>query len=74
MKPKIILLFLLFVILCGYTSCQTEVLGKYYNIEDDKALHYVDFKLVEEYLFNPISKDKTPRDLGIEFYNNALRN
>ncbi|QOG04353.1 toxin-antitoxin system YwqK family antitoxin [Flavobacterium sp. MDT1-60] len=42
MKLKIIVLFLL--IICGFTSCQKEVLGKYYNIEDDKALHYIDFK------------------------------
>lgn len=44
MKSKTTILFLLFIIICGYTSCQTEVLGKYYNIEDEKALHYVDFK------------------------------
>lgn len=31
------------------------------------------FKPVEEYLFNPISKDKTPKDLEIEFYNNAIK-
>lgn len=31
------------------------------------------FKPVEENLFNPISKDKAPMDLEIEFYNNAIK-
>lgn len=42
MKLKIAILFL--IIICGFTSCQKEVSGKYYNIEDEKALHYIDFK------------------------------
>lgn len=42
MKIKIALFFL--IIVYGFTSCQKEVLGKYYNIEDDKAVHYVDFR------------------------------
>ncbi|MDA6070415.1 hypothetical protein NJT12_12365 [Flavobacterium sp. AC] len=42
MRLKITALF--FVIISGLTSCQKEVLGKYYNIEDEKALHYIDFK------------------------------
>jgi|GEM_PF-2991660 len=42
MKIKIALFFLFIVY--GLTSCKREVSGKYYNIEDDKALHYVDFK------------------------------
>ncbi|AYN05784.1 toxin-antitoxin system YwqK family antitoxin [Flavobacterium sp. 140616W15] len=60
MKPKITLLFLLFVILCVSTSCQTEVLGKYYNIEDDKALHYVDFK-ADGTFFHYYKKDTIER-------------
>lgn len=31
------------------------------------------FKPVEENFFNPISKDKSPKDLEIEFYNNAIK-
>lgn len=42
MRLKITALF--FFIISGLTSCQKEVLGKYYNIEDEKALHYIDFK------------------------------
>lgn len=42
MRLKITALF--FIIITSLTSCQKEVLGKYYNIEDEKALHYIDFK------------------------------
>lgn len=42
MRLKITTLF--FIIITSLTSCQKEVLGKYYNIEDEKALHYIDFK------------------------------
>jgi len=42
MRLKIAILS--WIITFGCISCQTEVSGKYYNIEDDKAVHYVDFK------------------------------
>lgn len=42
MRLKITALF--FIIITSLASCQKEVLGKYYNIEDEKALYYIDFK------------------------------
>ncbi|MET3028543.1 lipocalin family protein [Flavobacterium sp. UW10123] len=42
MRLKISVLF--WIIIFGLISCEREVSGKYYNVEDEKALHYIDFK------------------------------
>jgi antitoxin component YwqK of YwqJK toxin-antitoxin module len=60
MKSKIVLLLLLFVVVCGYTSCQESIYGKYYNIEDEKAVHYVDLK-EDGTFFHYYKKDKIER-------------
>ncbi|MET3028542.1 lipocalin family protein [Flavobacterium sp. UW10123] len=58
MKLKITALF--GIIIFGLTSCQKEVLGKYYNIEDDKAIHYIDFK-ADGTFFHYYKKDSIER-------------